>query len=192
MSINGVYIGRDTWLENLDLQVSPEDLKSLPITDQGAIFDGIREFFAKADGFEVIERSEELKAQPGTSAPLLISRTRIFISFNDAVRGWFVDAVEAVVMFAVTGNKYFVPIFVGLSVDFVKKIFEKMSQLDEQDTRIVKTIIQFVKSNRGRLPTTAAIVETLKGSNDTIEARLAYLVDHGIIQYVQGGWQVTF
>jgi len=57
-------------------------MKSLPLPDREAIFDGMREFFAKADGFEVIERNEELQAQTGTSAPLLIPKTSIFIGFK--------------------------------------------------------------------------------------------------------------
>lgn len=192
MNTDGVTIGRNSWPEDLGLNISPEDIDSLPLTDREALFDGMREFFANAGGFEVIERREEFHTPPGTSAPLLIPRTKVFIRVHDTLQGWFFDAVEAAVLFAVTGNNYPLPVFVGLSIDFVKKIFEKMSKLDESEIRILKTILKLYATKKGKLPTTKAVAKELKETSSTLEIRLESLKSRGIIQYEKGGWRVVF
>lgn len=187
-----ICVNRSTWPQDLELQITSEDLETLLVTDKEAIYDGMCEVFSRTSGIKIDKTSEKSKEKIGASAPLLIPRTRIFIRFEQALEDLAKRLLKTVAMYAIVGTINPMYVFAGLSVDFVIAILERLSKLDETDTVLINTILKLSKSKDARLPGTSDIAKEMEIPIKNVKKRLVSLESRDIIRQRNKGWQVTF
>lgn len=188
----GIPIGRNTWPKDLELDIPFADLQLIPAPDREAFFDGMLEFLSHRKDVEIVRDDEDTRLVKGTSAPLLIPKTRIFIRFGGSFHDWYKKLIRTAAMFTIVGNLSPYAAFVGLSLDLALAIFEKLSRLDEVDRNIVSVILELTKRNDGLPQSTVDIVKALPDPNCDPGARLSSLKSRGIIREEEQGWLVVF
>jgi hypothetical protein len=188
----GIFIGRSTWPKDLELDLPNADLQSIPAPDREAFFDGLLKFLSLRNDVEIVSDNQDSRLVKGTSAPLLIPKTRIFIRFGDSFHDWYKKLIRTAAMFTIVGNLSPYAAFVGLSLDLAFAVFEKLSRLDEVDRNIVSTILELTKHKGGAKPSTAEVATVLKNLDCDLDARLSSLKSRGILREEEQDWLVVF
>lgn len=179
-------IGQNTWEADLDLGLSPQDLEYLPSPDRDAIFNGIvKELQRKNFAIEKLPDSVI-----GSSAPLLVPNTRIFVRGNEIIKEWLMKITRIISLYAIVGNMDPFSSFAGLTIDMVLAIIEKMSLLGDDEVLVVNTIFDIRK--KGHWPTLKEISSILKKKDIKVNRVVSALEKKGVLKKNKQIWMVVF
>ena len=179
-------IGQSTWESDLDLGLSPQDLRYLPSPDRDAIFNGIVEDLQRKN-FVVEKRTDSVI---GSSAPLLVPHTRIFVKGNELGKEWLMKVTKIVSLYAIVGNIDPFSSFAGLTIDLVLAMIAKISLLNDNEVLVINTVLDIKK--RGGLPTLKEINGRLKKKDIKANQVVATLEKKGVLQKDRQMWMVVF
>jgi hypothetical protein len=179
-------IGQNTWESDLELSLLPQDLEYLPSPDRDAIFNGIVEELERKNF--IIERHSD--SVIGSSAPLLVPNTRIFVKGNELIREWLIKTTKIISLYVIVGNMDPFSSFAGLTIDLVIDIFEKISLLSDDEVLVINTILNIRK--KGLQPTLKKISGMLKKKDVNVNSVMATLEKKGVIKNNNQRWIVVF
>jgi hypothetical protein len=184
----GIEVDAENWVERLAPDLPAEDAAALG-PDRDILFEALVELVGNG-GIEgaVVEMPED-EATVAADAALMLPGARLHIRATPEVGPTVKDLVKIALVYVIAGGSLLAG-GVALSIDLGYRMYEKATKLDEQEVRIVMTLLDL---RRGQgAPPTMARVEAALPDLEGLDARLAALVGKGVVAEDSGAWAVYF
>jgi hypothetical protein len=180
-------VDAENWVQELVPGLSSDDVARLG-PDRDILFEALVEFVQKErpQGVEV-ERVTEREAVAADAA-LLLPGAWIHIRATPELKPTIKDIVSVVVVYVLRGGD---PLAGGiaLTIDLAYRFFEKATKLDQDELRIVMTLLDLGRGGEGS--GTEKLQQALPDL-EGVEERLEELAEKKVVRGDSGGWIVNF
>lgn len=174
-----------------------DDYGALSELNRGRAFNALVEFLKQEEGVtvRVVEPESSDSAKHGSSAAVLIPKTRYFVAVDPLTRDVIANAASCVAALLLLGQLNLVGLAVSMGMDAIVGLIRNYRRLSPKELQVVRAVLDLVRSRDlpEYAPNTAELAEQLDMEGQEVEKVLVALSRKPVpvVVHEDTGWRVV-
>lgn len=190
--MNEIVLNRQSWLSDLGQGKLQNVAEQISAADEDALYDGFVEHCKSLEGVELSAMTAADRPVLGSSAPMLVPGTRLFLKIKPSISETLSKALElALLLLMIRPAHLGLHEVAGAGAAMIVQWLRSASMLSVEEQDVVSAVLRAQKKTGKAYPAATEVAAELKANNLNHVDVMTRLEKRGVLSQASGGWHVT-